>query len=948
MNATFCLLLILSMIKFRLLISIAFMPVFLCAQNFGGNPPGIQWNQINTNKVRVIFPKGLDSQANRIANTVGLLSNTTSQTIGGRYRKWNILLQNQTTVPNAYVRMAPLMSELYMTPAQDNFSTGSLRWDDNLIIHEERHIQQFSNFNVGVARLFSFFLGQEGQLLANGIFIPNYFFEGDATWQETLVSRQGRGRLPSFYNGFKALWMQQKDYSYMKIRSGSYKDFVPDHYPLGYMMVAYGNAQYGEKFWSKVTRDALRLKGYKRAIKRYSGKNNLKYYNDAMRFFKQQAIDSIKNKMPLHFITSTKKNNVVDYHFPVFISRDSVLVSKKSFKEPSAFYILENGKETKIRTRDQALDEYYSYRNGNIVYASFHSDPRWGNRDYSVINLLNIHTKKHRQLTSKTNYFSPDINEDGSAIIAVATRSDGSNSLVTIAASSGKLLQALPNPNNYFFTQTKYITKLAAVSAVRNPEGKMALVNVNLANGETSLLTPFTFNVLGYPCVKGDTVYYTYMNEQSDKVFAVLLSNKRIFKVSNNTNGIYHPAVNDDRTMLVSAFTADGYRLASIKNTPGYWEELSATSYANTPDLYTAGALKQTTGSKVLSTLEDSTLKVTAYKKTSGLFNFHSWRPVAEDPEFGYALYSNNVLSSFNNTLSYLYNRSERSHTVGFTGTYAGLYPLLSVRAEHSFNRSLDTAVGKPVQFNSAKLQGVVSVPLSFVGGRNNQFLNMGAGYTIEPFYYRGISKNVFNNKMIHYANAFFAFSNQSRQAKQNIFPRWAQIVSLSYRDAFTFRNSHKFVGNAAIYFPGLFKNHSFVVNASLQKRDSLPDLFSKTFSYSRGYEALSTRMMYKVGFNYHLPLLYPDWGVANAIFIQRIRSNTFYDHTIARARQNGILTDLDSRSAGAELFFDTKVWNALPVSIGVRYVRLLNVDLFNPSVKNRWEIIIPIGLIPD
>src|SRR5204863_3246192 len=112
----------------------------------------------------------------------------------------------------------------------------------------------------------------------------------------------------------------------------------------------------------------------------------------------------------------------------------------------------------------------------------------------------------------------------------------------------------------------------------------------------------------------------------------------------------------------------------------------------------------------------------------------------------------------------------------------------------------------------------------------------------------------------------------------------------------------------------GLFTNHSLVINASYQKRDTLPDLFSNTFSYSRGYEALSTRRMYKYGFNYHLPLWYPDWGFGNIVFFQRVRINAFYDHTVAQSRLNGVLTDIKNRSSGGELYFDTKVWNALPV----------------------------------
>ena len=313
---------------------IFFLPFLGIAQNFGGNAPTVKWKQINTSKARVIFPTGLDSQANRIANEVQLMDSATSKTIGGSQRKWNIILQNQTTVPNAYVRMAPIMSELYMTPGQDNFSNGSVRWDDNLITHESRHMQQFSNFNKGVTKIFSFFLGQEGQLFANGLFLPDYFFEGDAVWQETLVSAQGRGRMPAFYNGFKSLWLGNKNYNWMKYRSGSLKDFVPDHYAIGYLLVAYGYQKYGDNFWNKVTEDAVKFKSFfNKAIERHSGVPFKQFRQDAINYFKKEAFPFAAkgiNSTTQGYMTGVKKNNVIDYLFPNFISDDSILVTKKS------------------------------------------------------------------------------------------------------------------------------------------------------------------------------------------------------------------------------------------------------------------------------------------------------------------------------------------------------------------------------------------------------------------------------------------------------------------------------------------------------------------------------------------------------------------------------------------------------------------------------------------
>ena len=57
------------------------------AQTFGGNPASIKWSQINNSKTRVIFPTGMDSQANRINVINQLLEKNTAYTLGGKQNK---------------------------------------------------------------------------------------------------------------------------------------------------------------------------------------------------------------------------------------------------------------------------------------------------------------------------------------------------------------------------------------------------------------------------------------------------------------------------------------------------------------------------------------------------------------------------------------------------------------------------------------------------------------------------------------------------------------------------------------------------------------------------------------------------------------------------------------------------------------------------------------------
>src|ERR1700761_9699374 len=112
------------------------------AQQFGGNPPSIKWQQINTPAAKVIFPAGMDSAGLRVASIVQRINGAIQPTIGYKQKQVSILLQNQTTISNAYVGLAPFRSEFYLTPEQNSFELGSLQWTDQLAIHEFRHVQQ--------------------------------------------------------------------------------------------------------------------------------------------------------------------------------------------------------------------------------------------------------------------------------------------------------------------------------------------------------------------------------------------------------------------------------------------------------------------------------------------------------------------------------------------------------------------------------------------------------------------------------------------------------------------------------------------------------------------------------------------------------------------------------------------------------------------------------------
>ncbi len=175
------------------------------AQIFGGNPSSIKWKQINTPQARIIFPDYIDSIGNRAANVIQSQRNLDSFSIGNTLRKINVVLQPEVTYYNGYVGLGPFRSEFFLQPSVNVFGLGALPPEDNLGIHEYRHVQQYANFHVGLSKYASWIFGENGQALFNAMAVPNWFFEGDAVYNETRLSEQGRGRMPLFMNDFRAL-----------------------------------------------------------------------------------------------------------------------------------------------------------------------------------------------------------------------------------------------------------------------------------------------------------------------------------------------------------------------------------------------------------------------------------------------------------------------------------------------------------------------------------------------------------------------------------------------------------------------------------------------------------------------------------------------------------------------------------------------------------------------
>lgn len=921
---------------FRLILLCVIIYSTAGAQNFGGNPPQ-KWAQVNTDTVRVIFPVGLDSIANRVATIAHYLQRDTS----ARYRvkKINLVLQNNTTVSNAYVTLAPYRSEFFLMAPQNPFELGSLSWADNLIVHEWRHVQQYNYFNRGLSKIAGFILGQEGRALLNAMAVPDWFFEGDAVWNETRFSTQGRGRLPLAFSGYKSLFLEGRHYSYMKLRNGSLKDYVPNHYDLGYLLVAYGAEKYGKDFWNKVTADAAAFKPLfyplQGAVKKYAGISFKQFVDEAMNYYQKQW----KQEMDASDITwsTPVKSYRVDYLYPYTDEEGNIIVVKQSSKNNPAFYrIGRKGEEKKISAEDITLDRYFSYKNGKIVYASYAPDVRWANREYSNITLLDVNTGKTTKLTSRLKYFSPDISSDGKSIVAVSMKPSTASQLVLLN-DDGKQVRQLDGDAGEVFSQPKFSADDKAIYvAVRNGKGQMSLRKYWLGkDGSRKAIVPFGNYIIGFPVVNGDTVLFTATTKTQDDVYAWVDKDQKLYHVAAYPTGLYQSTLRDGR-VVSSAFTSSGYRLAAMEPK---WKQVEAVPAIE--DLYVDKALDANLSIEKIPT---ERFAYRRYHTLSHPFNFHSWRPYYDPPEYSFTVYGQNVLNTISTQLSYIYNQNENTNAAAATLVYGGTFfqPFISFR--NTWRRSFAFAPDTIAFWNEFEYAAGLQLPLDLTRGRMYRSLNLSASYHSNDIHLIGYSKDLFRATDIHYLLGQLSFTSQLQKAPQQIYPHFAISAFLQHRSALKL-TARQFLASGNLYLPGLLRTHSIVISAAYQGRDTMRQYaFSNDFPFARGYDVnIDFPRMWKVGANYHFPLINPDWGLANIVYFLRLRANAFTDYAEVKSLRTGSVFSF--RSVGGELYFDTRWWNQLPVSFGIRYSRLLDNELVGLS-PNRWELILPVDLI--
>ncbi len=798
--------------------------------------------------------------------------------------------------------------------------------------------------------------------------LPLWYLEGDAVFAESALTESGRGRTPSFQKQMKAISVEkQKIYKYDQIVSGSFREFIPDHYQSGYQIVTWAKAKHDPQVWNKMldytAKNPFTINPVNLSLLKSTGLRKKTLYREAFDTLKTIWTNDVEETGSVSYsqINPPKEGNYINYYSPVAAGKDSIIAVKTTFTKPPAFVLLrtsERSEET-IHLPGYIYPWYISYGKGTLVWVETRNDHRWENRQYSIIKIMDLKNKRIRSLTRKSRYLSAAVSPDGKITAAVENTADNKNNLVLIDSETGNILKSVPSPDNVYLQRPQWSAGGEDVTLISLSSEGEGILSFSKSTHEWKPLIKEGKNDIQSSFLRNDSLFFVSSLSGTDNIY-LLTPDRKITAITNSMFGTADLCMNSDN-IIFSDYSSLGNNICSM----------TLPSVMSAPDTISGSSSflinRFDIKTKASETVTDKVYTPEPYKKWEHLFKFHSWMPfyadideIKSDPASvrpGITLLTQNHLSTLISSIGYEYTE-EKNHVLHTRVTWQGWYPVFESQLDFGYDPSI-AKFGEPIDNPSTVQPGfrftnTVSVPLNFTSGRFYQFLrpSVTSNYLNNYIYIKEAGSFDYGQNIIS-GRAYF--SNYHRFAYRDIYPRWAQTIDFNYSFAPFDRNIYgtEISLKTSFYFPGFLPSNGIKISYEKEKQDPEKYLLGSRISLPRGYENIISGDLDFISIDYAAPLAYPDFNISSLIYIKRIRTSLFCDY--ARGTGNTYYEETPEglkatvfhdytetfSSAGFELTADLHLFR-IPymISCGVQsawkreekspvFKFLLNIDLF-------------------
>ncbi len=940
----------------------------------GQDRASIKWQQIETDNFQLVYPTYFEQEAQRLANLLTALYHCNAESMAVKPKKVSILLHTESTKSNGYVVWAPRRSEMYTT-APDVDLGGD--WLAHLVTHEYRHVVQMDKLNETFPKLLTSIFGEQILPFVLAYKIPMWFMEGDAVLAETSMSTVGRGRSADFMQVLKAYLVENENwYKYDKANLGSFKDFVPSIYHLGYPIVANTRKHYGKMFWNNTLANAGKkpapwhnflqkgitdekrqqiLQTIKADFpqdsateleKKWNANKHrnpmLTLYNDNMLELQARWRKEIENKdTTVYKKINPNPTSYTNYKYPQLLPDGSVLAYKTGFDTSGELVQIKEGKERVLYTPGYLTSALQ--KTGDFVYwVESLPDLRWQEKAKYMLYTLHIPTKKVTRTIFQNSYRMPTINADGKLVAVVQRMPNNKNRVIVFERKTGKIKYRM-NMGNKTIYNPQFVSD-STVACIFKEQGAGILL-LHLDEKKEEIVVEKHNNLLKDLLYHNGNLYFTASYTGTNEIYQYTLDNKQLQQLTQSRYGASQPNVAAD-ILCYANYTAKGYEIVQKSLRETLHKEVRPTDWQD--DFLIKGVENQEFCEGKLSE-KDQKFPSKPYKKWKHLFNFHSQSPFAiseisyKDYDFGISTTSQNLLSTMFVNLGLRRKDAYKYMQVYGNVIYKGWYPI--VATELSYGKQgrrvltllenktdIDTAVIKERKMRW-EWKTRVSLPFNLSRGKYNRHLAFNTSFElskdshIKQSYLLGTSENspfqkgdaidLGFGKTNAYLKYDLVFSNLQKKAYRDLYSPWGQQFFLTYKHT-PFAGQHLFLyaAEGVLFLPSPFPHNGIRLYGGYNYQSDKDSFLQTEIAHPRGTVAVLAKQKYTFMTDYKFPLAYPDWNLGRVLYFKRLTGSFFYDWGVSKAE----LYHKHVHSFGLELNTDVHCLQMpIPIGFGVR-----------------------------